>query len=265
MPALQMVSGYVTAPGTSSFTGITLASGDSLTIQAADPTKKNLLLQSWAYVQADGVQRIKSPRLHDNVDGIRMYVNASTIVPLLPMGVPQPVTPQDTLAVDAEGSSTSGDIESHCLLLYYESLPGIAARLITPAQLAQKFDALMGADQALTAGTSGGYSGEQKVNADFDQFVANADYALLGAISDSDLAAVGIRGPDTGNLRVGIPLFSSQPEVSRDWFVRLSNAYGLPLIPVFNAANKALTLVDVVNNENALSPNITLFFARLKP
>jgi hypothetical protein len=45
--------------------------------------------------------------------------------------------------------------------------------------------------------------------------------------------------------------------------VRLSRAYGLSLIPVISAENKAATLIDAVQDENGADPTITSIFQEL--
>src|SRR5207253_232823 len=98
-----------------------------------------------------------------------------------------------------------------------------------------------------TGGTAGDYGGAAAINTTFDQFKANTDYAIIGYNTDIACCSVGIRSADFANLRVGGPGTNNKIE-TRDWFVRMSNAMNLPMIPVFNAANKAGTLVDLVHN-----------------
>jgi hypothetical protein len=47
------------------------------------------------------------------------------------------------------------------------------------------------------------------------------------------------------------------------WFKRLAIAYGLPLIPIINSANKGGTQVEVVGDENGGTANVTLWLAEL--
>lgn len=261
--AIDLITGRVTAPG-ATLTGLTMSAGDTLTIRNAPLDSMVRLLQVWADNQAAGTLRIRSPRLHDNVEGIRLDVSASDPKPLLPERFVQPLIPQDTLIAELSGSATAGDIESAAMLLFYDNLPGIAARLIDPATLLANMVNLVSVENTLALGTGGGYSGEEALTAEFDQLKANTDYALLGYLVDAECAAVALRGSDTGNLRVGGPGDELGRDYTRHWFYRLSERYQTPLIPVFNSANKDAILADGVQDENGTDVTVTWLFAQLK-
>jgi len=267
--ALQLLTGFVTAPDTTQ-TALTMAAGDSLTIRNAAIDSPVRLLTAWVDCQIRGILRIRSPKLHDNVQGIRMDTIASEVQPLLPAGHTQRLYPQDTLTVDLSGSATAADIETACLLLYYPDLPGQAGRFITPEDAKSRMVNLIGVENSLATGTAGGYSGEEAINADFDLMKANTDYALLGyTVSPvagqtvGECLAVRYRGVDTGNLGVGGPGTDSDRWLTNRWFVWLSRQCGLPLIPVFNSANKAGILVDAAQDENGVDVLVTSIFAEL--
>jgi len=262
--ALEVISGFTTAAGATQ-TALTMATGDSLTIRATLPEKKVWLLNAWVDAQAAGVVRIRSPKMHDAVHGIRMRTTISEAKPLLPYDVNQRLYAQDVLTVDLSGSATAGDIETVVLLLYYEDLPGIAARLISGPEVDRRIVNQFGVETDLTAGTAGGWSGARAVNADFDVFKANTDYALLGYLADVETACISWKGADTGNLRVGGPGDELARQMTAEWFVRLSRLTGMPMIPVFNSANKAAITVEVASDENAASPKVTSIFAELAP
>src|SRR5919106_1212303 len=119
--AIDTITGRVTAPG-STLTALTMSAGDTLTVRNAPIDSMVRLMQAWADNQTAGTLRIRSPRLHDNVEGIRLDVMSSEVKPLLPERVVQPLIPQDTLIAELSGSATAGDIESAALLLYYDNL-----------------------------------------------------------------------------------------------------------------------------------------------
>jgi len=86
---------------------------------------------------------------------------------------------------------------------------------------------------------------------------------VLGMTTDTECAAVCLRGPDTGNLRVSVP---GEPDLTEDtmwWFRELSWHYNLPLIPVINSANKGATLIDCVNDENGGTANCVVWLGML--
>lgn len=261
--AMEVISGRVVAPSTT-YTAWTLSSGNSLTIRNANLSSKVRLLQAWTDQQTAGRLRIRSPKLHDNVQNMLFYSTASDVKPLMPWGSQVMLFPQDTLTVEQTGSATCGDIESGALLVYYDDLPGQAARLMAPAQIAQKMVNLVTVENTLALGTAGGYSGEEAINAETDYLKANTEYALLGGYTGVECLLIGYRGVDTGNLRVAIPGDDTTHHLYSDWFVRLSEEYGLPCIPVFNSANRAGILLDGVQDENGADAIVTSIFAELR-
>lgn len=262
--ALEVLGGLATAPGTT-LTALTMNVGNSATIRSAGFDKRILLLQAWADNQAAGILRIRSPRLHDNVQGIRARVVASEADPLLPWIAPQRLYPQDVLTLEISGSATAGDIETAALLVYYEDLPGIAGRFIGPDELSKRAVHTLTVENSLATGTSGGYSGEEALNVEFDLLKQNVDYALVGYLVDAECAIVRWRGSDTGNIGVGGPGNESDKVLTAGWFVTLAQAFGMPLIPVFNAANRANVLLDCSQDEVGTDVIVTTILVELAP
>lgn len=264
--AMEILTGFETAGST--LTALTMATGNTLTIRSAPVNSDVFLMAMWAQTQAVGAFRVRSPRLHDNQQGIRVVVPSGSPISRYPRyGFKQKLIPQDTLTAELVGSSSSGKIETGCLLVYYTDLPGIAARFITPEQLAAWGLNMMGQEVDIALGATGGYSGQVAVNSlsGADNWKANTDYALMGYEVDTDCACVRIQGADSGNLGLGGPGSSASPETTGQWFVWLSDYYHVPAIPVFNAANKLSILVDGAQNDGGADTKITFFFVELKP
>lgn len=262
--ALELLTGFVTAPG-ATFTANTMAAGNSNTIRNTDNDAPIKLLTAWADKQGAGVLRIRSPRLHDNVVGMSMLNLVATTTPTWPIDVPQNLFSQDTLTIEQTGSAVAGDIETSCLLVHYEDLPGINARLIDSDELLRRGVNLMSAQQTLALGTAGGYSGQVAVNSTQDNFKANTDYALVGYNVNGQCACIRWQGADTGNLGVGGPADIVQLEMMANWFKMLSDKLRMPLIPVFNSANKNAILVDGAQDENGADVIVTSIFVELAP
>jgi hypothetical protein len=262
--AWELLTGFVTAPSTTQ-TALTMSTGDTLAIRSFIGDKMIGLVQAWGDNQTAGALRIRSPRLHDNVQGIRVQVTASDVVPLLPWGRMQRLYTQDVLSVDLSGSATGGDIESAALLLYYEDLPGIAGRFITHDEVQKRGVQLVNVENTIATGTGGGWSGSEAINAEYDLFKANTDYALIGYVTNTEAAAIAWRGADTGNMRVGGPGNETLRHVTADWFLRLSKGYGLPAVPVFNSQNKAGISIDAAQDENGADPLVNSIFVELSP
>ena len=260
--ALELIAGGATAPGATQ-TALTLGAGSSRTVRNAPFDSDVRLLQAWADVQAAGVLRIRSPRLGDNVQGLRFATTISEPKPLLPMGVSQRLYPQDELTIDLSGSAVAGDIENAALLVYYADLPGVTGRFIGVDEVMGRMVNMHTVENTLATGVAGGFSGEEAVTAEFDLFKANTDYALVGYHVSVECCAVRWRGVDTGNLGVGGPGDELGRDYTADWFVDLSRKSGLPCIPVFNSANMDAVLIDAVQDENGADPVVTSIFAEL--
>lgn len=257
---MEVLGGRVTNPG-ATLTAWTVNTGNSLTVRSFDFASGAFLLNAWGQWGTDGRLRIRSPRMHDNVQGIRLVGDTGDVRALLPPYMRQRLYPQDTLIVEQSGSAAAVDVGA--LVVYYQDLPGVSARLATWDEIAPRIANYLTVEQNLTTGaTAGDWGGEQAITADFDVLKANVDYAILGCEVDAAATTVGIRGPATGNLRVGIPAALDQVE-TRDFFVRLSMATGLPAIPVFNAADRAGTLVDISAVATAAARNVGLILAEL--
>lgn len=260
--ALELLTGFVTAPSTT-LTALTMASGNSLTVRNAAAESKVSLVQLWADNQSAGILRLRSPQLHDNVEGLRFRVVASEVDPLLPSGALQPLRAQDPLVAELSGSATAGDIETACILIHYADLPGVSGRFIDPVALAERVVNVLTVENSIATGTAGGYSGEEAINAEFGLLKANKDYALLGYHVSAECAAVRYRGVDLGNLGLGGPGNDTDKHITGRWFIHLSEATGLPLIPVFNSANAAGILIDCAQDEVGTDVIVSTILAEL--
>lgn len=265
---LDTVTGFVTAPG-AVFTSWTLATGDSLAVRAATPNSNIWLIGAWAWNQVAGVMRVRSPRMHDNVQGIRMRTPVNLVQNKIPLrmtsGAAQKLFTQDTLIVEQTGSGVAGQIETGSLLIWYDDVPGVAGRYIDQATLKKNGVNLMDQEVTITTGVAGGYSGAVAVNsqAGTDDWKANTDYALVGAVTDSRLATFTLKGIDTGNVRVGFPGELTEPDETTNWFSSLAAATGLPCIPVFNSQNKGAITVEGVSQQVAVTAVLSLMFVEL--
>lgn len=261
--ALELITGFVTAPGTTQ-TALTMAAGNSLTIRNAEQGSKISLIQLWADVQTAGIFRVRSPQMHDNVQGIRYRTVVSEPDPLLPWGNLQPMTAQDTLQSDLSGSATAGDIETACMLVAYDDLPGISGQFIDYAEMQNRVVNLVTVENNLTLGTAGGYSGEEAINAEFDLLHANTDYAILGYTVNGECACIRYVSSDFGNLGLGGPGNDSDKFLTANWFVSLSQRSAMPLIPVFNSANASSVLVSGAQDENGTDVIVNTILAELR-
>lgn len=264
MPALEIVGGQTTAAG-ATLTALSVFTGNSLTVRNAPPGTDIRLLQAWVKSQATGILRLRGPEFHDNVQGLRLGHIAALVRPLIPRRPFQRLYAQQVITAELSGSAVAGDLDIAHLLLYYADLPGVVARLISAEDVLARMRHLIGVENTISTGVAGGWSGEEAINAEQDTFKANTDYALVGYITNIRCGAVRWRGVDTGNLGVGGPGDISDTELSSEWFLWLSAVYGLPLVPVFNSANKGSILIDASQDEDGADPRVTSIFAELAP
>lgn len=259
--AIEVVDQFVTNPG-GTFTAMTTFSGDTQTVRNFDPPAKAHLVDLWSAENTPGIVRIRSPRLHDNVQGIRQRVGvANTPRGLLPEFVIQDLYAQDALIVEATGGAAETDGLGY--LVYYDDLPGAAARLHTLEDLASRIVNIVTVETDVAGGAAvGARATAVAFNVTEDLLIANTDYAVLGYECDATGISVGLRGPDTGNLRLGGPATTERIE-TRDWFARLSRKLGKPCIPVINSANKSGTLVDNSQAVAGVAMNIVWQLAQL--
>jgi hypothetical protein len=262
--AMELVCGQATAPSTT-LTALTMNAGNSLTVRNTALTTDIRLVQMWASNNAAGIFRIRSPKLHDNVQGIRYRVDATDPVPLMTPGAWQKLTPQDTLIAEISGSATGGQTEQGCMLMWYSDLPGSNARLVNWSDIARRVVNYLTVEVAITPGTAGGYSGQVAINSTFDLLQANTDYAILGGVVDTRCAAVRITGPDFANFGVGFPGILSYRQNNAYFFKQMNEELGVPTIPVFNSANKNGTLVDIMQNQAGSAVNTNIIMVQLAP
>ena len=261
--SMELVAAQGTAIG-ATIAALAASAGDSLQIRNTGSPNPARLLQMWADVQVAGTARIRSPRMHDNVQGIRFDTVVSDPTPFWARGLSQAVYPNESLAVELAGSAVAGDIEYVCMLLYYADLPGASFQGISAADLKQRMVNFFTVENTLALGTGGGWTGGEAINAEFDQFKAGSKYALVGYKVDVECAAVAWRGAETGNVRIGGPGLETDPTLTQRWFIELAEEYGLPLIPTFTAENKSGILIDGLQDENGADVTVTSIFAELK-
>lgn len=258
--AVQLVAGRVTNPG-ATITALTVNSGDSFSVQNFPNTAQCVLDQMWAREAAPGVFRIRSPRMHDASQGIRQQVGDTVPRLLLPDGSMQLLYPSDTLTVELSGGAAETD--NGFFLNYYTDLPGVAARLASWEEVKPRIVDIAGVEvDATTSATAGQWSAGTAINASFDTFKANTDYAVLGYNVATACGAVAIQGVDTGNFRIGGPGAVDHIQ-TREFFVKMAHSTGRPYIPVINSNNKATTNLFVCDPATATAINVTLTLAQL--
>lgn len=262
--ALEIVDTFVTNPGVGpAFVATAPFPGDTLAVRNFDPPAQAHLIDVYASAATIGTLRIRSPRLHDNVRGIQFRDIAAVNRALLPDGVSQVLYAQDVLITEMFGGAAETDGFGY--VVYYDDLPGSAARLTTWDAILPRIVNFVNVEVAVAAGAAvGARSASSALNATSDLLIANTDYAMIGYEVDANGLSVGFRGVDTGNLRLGGPMTNERIE-TRDWFKSLGESLNKPCIPVINSANKAGFLIDTAQVVAGVAANVTCILAQLAP
>lgn len=258
---LQTISGFVTFAGAATTT-VTATPGDTFAVASGNNEGQINLEQLWVTGAVGDIVQVFSPRMHDNVNGIRAQVGTTKGRPLLPWDVDQPLYGADTPTVQLHGTG-AGTVGVLALYEYYD-LPGGAQRLATWDDINPRVEQLSYVEvDASASATIGSYGSGVAINGTFDNFKANRDYALLGYTVNAAVTGVAISGPDTSNFRIGAA-GDPDPTFTRDLWRRASVETGRPFIPVINSNNKASTLVQVVDVAASTAVHVGLCLALLK-
>lgn len=256
----ELITATTTAAGASG-AAAAAATGDSLTIKNSKGSA--YILQVWTHFQADGFWQLITPTSHDTTRGFRAVIENGNIDNILPDGISLEVQPQELLSITHAGSATAGDVELSCMLVHYPDLPGVSGRYLRFNELLRRAESLTTL-QATITGAAAGYTGGELITSESDLLRANRDYAILGMTTNVPCAALTITGPDTGYTRMGVPGQATDTDAGRDYFCALSRKFDLPLIPIINSGNKASTTIGILQNENNVSPQVSLILALLK-
>jgi hypothetical protein len=264
--AMELVAGFATNPG-ATLTTLTPSTNTSFTVRGTDTSKPTWLASAFAFCATAGELVIKSPRLHDNVQGIRNRVTAAFTTPLISTPYQyaflQRLYAQDNLSVLISGGGA--ELDNAALVILYEDLAGVAGRFIDIPTLTKSGINYVTAEVTVVGVTTGNFGGAVAINSTFDTLKANTDYAIVGGMTDTRGCAVGITGVDLGNLRVGFPAEPTLRDLTNDWFVNLTAAVGKPYIPVINSANKSAITIDVNTNGAGGTYIVNLLLVEMTP
>jgi hypothetical protein len=246
MPALDTIASFQTTVGSTFAAGV-MATGDSAQVRNfPQPGLAQLVAAYSDHVTGPSPWRARSPLLHDNVQGIRFFPGQSPAATLLPRQVQQGLEAQDLLTFEQSTAAATGKALT-ALGIYYPQLPGAMSRLYSLADIDPLIKNIKPVIVTIGAGANtAGQWLDTLITATENLLHANTDYAVLGITTDTPVAAIAVKGIDTGNLRCSAPGILNN-DVTSDWFVRLSLAAQLPLIPVINAANAPATFVSIIS------------------
>lgn len=259
MTAIDTVVGHAANPG-ATFTGVTFNSGDSGAVRSFPATNSARIERVLRGGATSGAVRVLSPRLHDNVRGITFTSPESPSIFMMPQKIGQTVYPQDTLTVQLTGGTAETDLAA--LSIYYDSLPGSDARLHNWGDIASLITEIKPLEVDVTNSATIGTWTDTVITTTEDLLIANRDYAVLGYVTDTSISLVGIKGTETGNLRIAGPGTTATDDTSQ-FFVDWSDREGTPHIPVINSANKGAIFVSTADVVASTTPKVQLILALL--
>lgn len=263
MAAIDTIASFQTTVGSTLAAGV-MATGDSSTVRNFPPSAQaQLVAAGYDDVTSPLTWRIRSPLLHDNVDGIQFDPGVAAPSLLMARGGGQPLQAQDQLTFEFSTAATTGKALG-AAIIYYTQLPGATARLYHPADIDPIIKNVKPVRVAIGSGANtAGQWLDTVITTTENLLHANTDYAVLGVAFNQAVAVVGVKGTDTGNLRVCAPGGTNNPQ-SAEFFWRLSEESGFACIPVINAANAGSTYVSFISSAaTGAAGFITLFLAEL--
>ena len=247
--AIETIAGRAVNPG-AALPGAQLTNntGSSFTVRAASQEAGPALEAMWAKGGTAGVFNIHSPRMHDNITGISFPYPINQPVDELAESPASPLFANDPLLAFITG----GAAETDCgfATIRYPDLDGVSAVLATEAEILPRIRNVVTVRVTVSgAATLGDWSAGTAINTTDDKLHADEVYGVLGIVPTNTVGAVAIQGPDTGNLKIGMPgLNSLLPFDSRYYFLKQARLSGQSWVPVIKANNKAGTFIFQCDN-----------------
>lgn len=257
--AIETIAGFFTAVGAGT-SAATPAAGDLFTVPSFALTSKGYLEKVAVSGTTVDFVRIRSPRMHDANQGLRIWVGGTLRRDLLPVSMQEQLYPSDTpiVEIDATGAASNGILLSYT----FDDLPGAQPLLDTWENIQPRILHVMGCEVDVTSGAIGTWGASAALNSSFDNFEAGANYALLGYTCSVATLGIRVTGKDTGNLGIGGP-GSTDPIETRNYFVVWDRTVSQPRIPIIQANNRAATTLQSIDIAAATATKVTLFLAQL--
>lgn len=262
MPGIETLAVDVHDQASGTLLAGTVGPGQSLTVRTADQGSANRLIEFWRKGTVTAPYRIRSNRLHDDVQGIRLEQGTDPLPNFQGM-VQQPIISADVLTVESSDSATTDCVIGATIL--YPSISGSMGNYSTWDQVAPRILNIIGVELSIgAAGTLGQYSAGATFNATTDLMKAGYDYAILGYTPTNQVGIIAVQGPCTGNLIFGGP-GTTQYNHSAKYFAELSKNTGYATIPVMHQADMANTFALQCDNAAGATNVVSFLCAQLSP
>lgn len=257
---LRSFAGFFTAAGAGTNT-VTLVSGGTGTVAVDAFNSGNAYLETlWAAGATTDFVRVRSPRMHDANQGLRLFVGTTQRTSLLPWGMDSQVYSSDTptFEIDATGAGTGLVVGTYG----YDDLNSGTPKLATWPEVQSRIVDVMANSFTVTAGAIGAWGAGVALNNATDNMKADNTYALLGYVCSAAVGSFAINGADTGNFDIAFPGDPDSRE-TRDYFILLDQRSGRPSIPLIQANNRGGTIVKSTDVAAATASTVSLILARL--
>jgi len=244
--AVDTVLAFSTQAGASAFpTALAATTGDSLGVRAFPQSAKAWIHAVLYGTNAAGQKaRIASPLMHDNVTGLTFQPPENPAAFLLPREVGVELSPVDVIA--AFGQCGAATTITMGIVNYYENVRGTDAHLLTWADVRDNIKFIKAVEVSNGAIAVGAWT-DTLITATENQLHSDNDYAVLGYEVGAACDIVGVKGAFTGNLRNCGPGPASTLDIS-EYYVTMSERWGKPYIPVFNANDRFAINVSQANH-----------------
>lgn len=265
--ALQVLNFYSTSLSGGGFEALTAGTGDPASFYTVPRDPAGWLSSIYGLDDTNPMElSLTGSRFHDNTYGIRLELpDGGTLAPanrpslVSPPGFDQPIYPADTMSVKVSG--TASDNVNVTVVTFYPDLPGVAFNGVTSQYVKQNGGNHVGVYVNPTSG-SGNWGTSVVLNSSTDLLHAGKQYAVMGFTSQTPVAACGLVGIDTGNLRVGGPILGD-PSVDSFLFATLAEKHNAPLIPVIQANNAGATNIYLAHTTGA-STKMSVYLIELR-
>lgn len=263
MPGIETLAVDVHNQAAGTLLAGTVGSSQSLTVRTADAGSANSLLSLWRKGTVAAPYRVRSNRMHDDVQGIRLEAGTTGPFDQLRGDIMQPIISADVLTIESSDSATTDCVIGATIA--YGSIAGSMGNYATWDQIKPRILNLIGVELSVAAGgTLGQYSAGTTFNAATNLMKAGYDYAILGFAPTNNVAIVAVGGPCTGSLIFGGP-GTTVYDQSIAYYKELSQESGLPTIPVMHQADAANTFAYQCDNAAGATNVVAFLCAQLAP
>lgn len=258
---LKTVPGFVTAAGAGT-NAVAVSPGAVGTFVIDSFSGGKAYLESiWGNGATLDFLRVRSGRLHDAQQGIRLQVGGNTRANLIPWPSNQVLYPVDNLIVEAD--ATGAGTQAVVLTYGFDDLGGTNQTIARWEEIAPRVIDIMGQEVDVTASaTIGTYGAGVALNAFADNWKAGTQYALLGYTCSTSVTAIALNGVNTSGQDIGFPGDTDARE-TRDYFKRMAWETQRACIPVIDANNKGATVLKCVDVAASTATKVSLTLARL--